>query len=157
MFSSRHAPTMPCRLLGATPLLLAVTFAPAADKKDTPPAKEPATKARQASRERPVVSPQIHADRRVTFRLRAPNAKEVKVSGAGPVGNKPLTRDTDGIWSITIGPIGKADGLLKRNEQTEKILQAHTIRHAYRVTEGDHTWPVWRKHLAEIAPLLFVD
>jgi enterochelin esterase family protein len=51
-----------------------------------------------------VISPEIQPDRRVTFRLRAPKAAEVQVSGQW--GNRaPMTRDTNGVWSATAGPI----------------------------------------------------
>jgi enterochelin esterase-like enzyme len=49
----------------------------------------------------PVYSPEVHADRTVTFRLRAPNAKEVAVSGEWSGQALKLTRDDDGIWSGT--------------------------------------------------------
>jgi len=53
----------------------------------------------------PLVSPQVDPDRRVTFRLRAPNAKEVTVSWEGGGGRKAMTRDERGDWSITVGPL----------------------------------------------------
>jgi len=51
-----------------------------------------------------VTSPEIAADRRVTFRLRAPEAKTVKVSGDfGP--DSDLQRGGDGVWTATVGPL----------------------------------------------------
>ena len=50
------------------------------------------------------VSPEVHGDRTVTFRLRAPDAKEVKVGGEWPGGSTSLTNN-DGVWSTTIGPL----------------------------------------------------
>jgi enterochelin esterase family protein len=50
-------------------------------------------------------SPQVHPDRTVTFMLRAPNAQKVELSGQFLSGNKPLTKDADGVWSITVGPV----------------------------------------------------
>jgi enterochelin esterase family protein len=51
-----------------------------------------------------ITSPEIAADRRVTFRLRAPEAKKVTVSG--DFGNDvDLRSGEDGIWSATIGPL----------------------------------------------------
>ncbi len=47
----------------------------------------------------PITSPQIGADRRVTFRLRAPSAKEVLVALAG--NRLPMQKDDQGIWSVT--------------------------------------------------------
>jgi enterochelin esterase family protein len=52
-----------------------------------------------------IVSPDVRPDRTVTFRLRAPDAKDVKVSGEWPGGAKELTRDTNGVWSATLGPL----------------------------------------------------
>lgn len=53
----------------------------------------------------PVVSPEVLGDHRVTFRLRAPNAKEVSVEIEG--GGKPLAmqKDAEGIWSATSEPL----------------------------------------------------
>lgn len=52
-----------------------------------------------------IVSPDVHADRKVTLRLRAPNAKEVLASGEFGAKPQPMTPDADGVWSITIGPL----------------------------------------------------
>src|SRR3984885_12612373 len=48
----------------------------------------------------PVVSPEVHADGSVTFRLRAPNVQEVKVAreGTQPVA---MQKDDQGVWSVT--------------------------------------------------------
>lgn len=52
----------------------------------------------------PLVSPDVHSDGSVTFRLRAPNAKEVKLDreGADPVA---MQKDDRGDWSITTPPL----------------------------------------------------
>jgi enterochelin esterase family protein len=52
-----------------------------------------------------VVSPEIAADHRVTFRLFAPRAGEVLVSGEFMEGTRPLARDATGLWSVTVGPV----------------------------------------------------
>jgi enterochelin esterase-like enzyme len=52
----------------------------------------------------PIVSPELREDRTVTFRLRAPQAKEVSVSGEWGQA-KPMTKDAQGVWSVTIGPL----------------------------------------------------
>jgi len=66
----------------------------------------PAAPAAQAPRPAPVRSPEIHADRRVTFRLLAPKASEVTLNGSWDNGsNLPMTKDTAGVWSTTIGPL----------------------------------------------------
>jgi enterochelin esterase family protein len=50
-----------------------------------------------------VTSPAV-AEGRVTFRLRAPDARAVSVSGDfGP--DAPMTRGSDGVWSTTVGPL----------------------------------------------------
>ena len=48
----------------------------------------------------PVVSPEVHGDGRVTFRLRAPNAKEVQVRCEG-VKETAMQKDEPGVWSLT--------------------------------------------------------
>ncbi len=52
-----------------------------------------------------VISPQVNADKTVTFRYLAPLAKDVKLSAQFEKGPRPMTRDTVGIWSITVGPV----------------------------------------------------
>jgi enterochelin esterase-like enzyme len=51
-------------------------------------------------------SPQIADDHRVTFRLFAPKATEVTFN-ADWIGatNLPMTRDDQGVWSVTLGPL----------------------------------------------------
>lgn len=58
----------------------------------------------QAQAPLPVISPEIHNDLRVTFRLRLQNAKEVLVEleGGKPVS---MQRDEQGVWTTTIGPL----------------------------------------------------
>jgi enterochelin esterase family protein len=53
----------------------------------------------------PVRSPEISADRHVTFRLRAPEAGSVVLSGEFMKGTQPLVKDADGVWSLTVGPL----------------------------------------------------
>lgn len=50
-------------------------------------------------------SPEVSADRRVTFRLLAPKATEVSVSGEFMKGSMNLTKDEKGLWRLTVGPI----------------------------------------------------
>ncbi|MDR0796584.1 MAG: hypothetical protein LBE79_11155, partial [Tannerella sp.] len=57
-----------------------------------------------------LISPEIHDNHTVTFRLRGPNLDSVSVSGTMFVGTEtgkrvPLVKDADGIWSVTIGPL----------------------------------------------------
>lgn len=71
-----------------------------------PAAAQPSAGAAGA-RQRPVLvrSPQILADRRVTFQLRMPKATEVAVAGQWPNGRAPMTKDANDVWSVTVGPI----------------------------------------------------
>ena len=52
-------------------------------------------------------SPEVHPDRTVTFRLRAPQATAVDLVGEVLQGksSQPMTKDGEGIWSVTIGPL----------------------------------------------------
>jgi enterochelin esterase-like enzyme len=75
--------TMIGRCLGFLMLLLSITVLPA-----------------QAQPPPPVQSPEVLADRRVTFRLRAPNAKEVFLAREG-ASRLPMVKDDQGVWSLT--------------------------------------------------------
>ncbi|MEO8076476.1 MAG: alpha/beta hydrolase-fold protein [Acidobacteriota bacterium] len=79
--------------LALTPLSAQQAAAPAA------PAAQPA---------RPAIprSPEIHPDKTVTFRLSAPKATEVTLSGSWDgATNLKMTRDDSGVWSTTVGPL----------------------------------------------------
>jgi enterochelin esterase-like enzyme len=53
-----------------------------------------------------VVSPEVHADKKVTFRIHAPKATEVTVRGDWmPGAAEKLTKDEKGVWSVTVGPL----------------------------------------------------
>lgn len=54
------------------------------------------------------MSPEVAGDRQVTFRLRAPKAESVKLTGSdlpGLGGGKDLTRGTNDVWEVTVGPV----------------------------------------------------
>ena len=51
--------------------------------------------------------------------------------------------------------VGKDDFLLKRNEEFIALLKDNNLRHEWHLTEGGHSWPVWRLYLAELMPKLF--
>jgi len=50
------------------------------------------------------VSPRVHSDRTVTFRLRAPDADKVSVYTQFTDGDQVMKKGDEGIWSITLGP-----------------------------------------------------
>ncbi|GAB2551854.1 esterase [Spirosoma aerophilum] len=52
-----------------------------------------------------VVSPQVNADNTVTFRLQAPAAKEVKLNAQFEKAPVAMTKDPQGVWSVTVGPV----------------------------------------------------
>jgi enterochelin esterase family protein len=52
-----------------------------------------------------VRSPEVSDDHRVTFRLQAPNAKSVLVTGDFTGKTIEMTKDADGVWSFTTEPL----------------------------------------------------
>ena len=50
---------------------------------------------------------------------------------------------------------GTADTLFDSNREFAEVLKTGGIRHTFKVTDGAHTWHVWRRYLNEIAPQLF--
>jgi enterochelin esterase-like enzyme len=78
----------------------------------------------------------------------APAADEI----AKPLDDvKALNRKLAFVW---IG-CGKDDFLLSRNEAFVALLKEKGLRHEWQLTEGNHSWPVWRDYLAQLAPRLF--
>lgn len=86
---------MICRVVAVAVLGMSV----AATAQTTVPATRPA--ARGSYR----VSPQVNADRSVTFRLLAPKAQIVELDATPPLKRQVMTKDADGVWSVTIAPI----------------------------------------------------
>ncbi len=64
-------------------------------------------------------SPEVHADHKVTFRFFAPDAGNVRLNAEFLSEEMVLSKDEEGIWSITVGPVEpdiyryhfKADGI----------------------------------------------
>ncbi|MCS7042342.1 MAG: alpha/beta hydrolase-fold protein [Bryobacteraceae bacterium] len=52
----------------------------------------------------PVLSPEVHADRRVTFRVRAPNAQKVELA-LETFPRREMTRGEGGLWTLTTEPL----------------------------------------------------
>ena len=50
---------------------------------------------------------------------------------------------------------GRDDFLIERNQAFAEWLEKRGIEHTWRLTDGGHSWPVWRHYLAEFLPLLF--
>jgi enterochelin esterase family protein len=58
----------------------------------------------RGKREEPLVSPEVRADGRITFRLRAAKAEKVSVV-CEAVGTLSMAKGPDGVWSVTAGPV----------------------------------------------------
>jgi enterochelin esterase-like enzyme len=84
----------------------AVQDRPAQPPTTAPPA---APQGRGAGPQGPaVVSPEVLTDRRVTFRLLAPQAQDVSLRGSDIPGNgrgSAMTKGAEGVWEVTLGPI----------------------------------------------------
>jgi enterochelin esterase family protein len=94
------------------------------------PAAAPAAGARGGAGRGPsVVSPQVNADRTLTIRFRAPNAKEVVVIGEIDGKEHPMTKDDSGVWTATIGPLApdvynyqlRVDGIVAMDPQNPSV------------------------------------
>jgi len=87
-------------------ILLAFVLVAGTTWAQTPPAQKqkPQTSERQTP-PAPVVSPEVLADHRVTFRLRAPNAKEVNVQIDGASAPLALLKNEEGVWAGTTAPL----------------------------------------------------
>src|SRR5688572_19911321 len=90
-------------------VLVALTVCSGTAALAQPPAAAPAPQGRgNASPAASVVSTEIAADRRVTFRIYAPNAQAVRLAAGDIQGlgqATQLTKAENGVWEITVGPI----------------------------------------------------
>ena len=50
---------------------------------------------------------------------------------------------------------GQDDFLRQRNEEFVATLKSKDLHYQWELTAGDHSWPVWRRYLADFAPMLF--
>src|SRR3569623_1104612 len=75
------------------------------------------------------VSPQVNPDHTITLRFRAPNAKEVAVIGEIDGKSHPMTKDANGVWTATIGPLApdvynyqfQDDGVIAMDPQNPSV------------------------------------
>ena len=58
-----------------------------------------------AQRAPSISSPDVHADNTVTFRYYSRSAQKITLSGEFLTTPQPMTKDTSGVWSTTVGPI----------------------------------------------------
>jgi enterochelin esterase family protein len=71
-------------------------------------APAPAAPAARGARPPAVVSPEVSADRHITFRIFAPDAQAIRLSAGDIPGvgqGTQLTKGEAGIWSVTLGPV----------------------------------------------------
>lgn len=81
------------------------------------------------------------------FSSATPNKEAIATPLADPTINKKLKL----LWVAC----GKDDFLLRRNEEFIALLNENKIEHEWELTEGNHSWPVWRDYLAIFVPKLF--
>jgi enterochelin esterase-like enzyme len=72
--------------------------------------QQPATAAAAPARAQQtpvVISPEVSADRHITFRIYAPLAQNVRLTGSDIPANRqsPLTKGENGVWEVTLGPV----------------------------------------------------
>ncbi len=97
----------------AASILAVFTQHPASAQPSAPAAQPPAATNRVArsgsgAQGPVVVSPEVQASRRVTFRILAPKAENVRLTGGDIPGNGPgtaMVKATNGVWEATLGPI----------------------------------------------------
>jgi enterochelin esterase family protein len=98
------------KLAGYAVAALALLLAGAAGPRGAAAQAPPAAQGRGAAPPA-IVSPAVAADRRVTFRIAAPDAQKVELRSPGDIpgipfgGGAPLTRNADGVWETTVGPL----------------------------------------------------
>jgi enterochelin esterase-like enzyme len=103
-------------VLASTALLACWTLGIAAQDAPMPPRPLPPTtvpaappQGRGAAPQGPLVtSPEVLPDRRITFRILAPEAQDVSLRGSDIPGNgrgTAMTKGAEGVWEATVGPV----------------------------------------------------
>lgn len=104
-----------------------------------------------AQRPAPIVSPEVRADRTVTFRIRAPKATDVSLTGdwLGGAAAPKLAKDESGVWSVTLGPFEPSiyiysytvDGVAMADPVNPRIkLRASASASLVEVPDADAFW-----------------
>jgi enterochelin esterase family protein len=91
-------------------LLSALTFTVCAIAQPAAPApaSAPAPNRSRGPQGPQVISPEVASDHHITFRIHAPKAESVKLSAGDIPGNgqgTDMTKGTNGVWEVTIGPV----------------------------------------------------
>jgi len=58
-----------------------------------------------AQRPPAISSPEVHNDNTITFKYYSRTAQKVSLSGEFLSARQPMTKDTSGVWSISVGPV----------------------------------------------------
>jgi enterochelin esterase family protein len=90
------------RFLGHLVVLVSIALPAAAGQ--VAPTQPPGQGRGRGAAAPPVVSPEVSADRRITFRINAPQAQAVRVSGSDIPGlgqNGVMTKGENGVWTFT--------------------------------------------------------
>jgi enterochelin esterase family protein len=87
------------KLSGLIPfcLSLACTWSLAQDAKPASPPPQPPPP--------PLITPEVHSDNSVTFRFRAPNAQDVKLTREGTAERLAMQKDDSGVWTVNTAPL----------------------------------------------------
>ena len=80
----------------------------------------------------------------------APPNKEMTEAGLAKA--ETINQDLELLWVAC----GDEDFLFEKNELVHAAYKKAGLKHEYVLTKGDdHSWPVWRRYLAEFLPKLF--
>jgi enterochelin esterase-like enzyme len=85
-------------------VLVGAVIAPAVARQNAPAPAPQAAQGRGRGGAPPVVSPEVSSDRRITFRITAPQAQAVRVSGSDIPGlgqNGVMAKGENGVWTFT--------------------------------------------------------
>jgi len=66
---------------------------------------------------------------------------------------KGVNKKLDLLWFAC----GSSDGLVRNNRQLDEALAKNGITHEFHETDGNHSWPVWRRYLVDFLPRVFAS
>ncbi len=92
-------------IVSLTTVTILAVLASASSASAQPAAEAPRARGPQGPR---VTSPEVAADRRVTFRILAPKAETVRLTGSDIPGigqGAEMKKDPNGVWEVVLGPI----------------------------------------------------
>ena len=102
---SRHPVTTPAMFVTVAALCALVSSPRAVLAQAPPPQAPPVARAPQGP---PVVSPEVSPDRRITFRIVAPQAQAIRLAAGDIPGvgqTTQLTKADNGVWEVAVGPL----------------------------------------------------